>query len=104
VRNRRAYWIAEGTGSCEGLLAAVVMVAATHVGGVVVAPRWVSGRSMPRKGRLSVPFLPATPGEDLGTFELGSTVVLVIGGPRAGEWRAGRELGPIRLGERLGAC
>jgi phosphatidylserine decarboxylase len=103
VRNRRAFWIAEGTGPCEGLWCAVVMVAATHVGGVVLAPRWLSRRTLPRRGRLNVPFLPCEPGEDLGTFELGSTVVLLIGGDKAGDWRCTRQPGPIRLGERLGA-
>lgn len=103
VRNRRAYWIADGAGPCESLTVAVVMVAATHVGGVVLAPRWLSRRTLPRKGRLNVPFLPAAPGDDLGTFELGSTVVLLVGGAKAGEWKLTREHGPIHLGERLGA-
>lgn len=102
VRNRRAYWIAEGVDACAGLTVAVVMIAATHVGGVVLAPRWLSGRELPRRGRLNVPLLPAEPGDDLGTFELGSTVVLLVGGPRAGEWLLVRQEGPIRLGERLG--
>jgi phosphatidylserine decarboxylase len=102
VRNRRAYWIAKGTESCAGLTVAVVMVAATHVGGVVVDPRWLSGSALPRRGRLEVPALACAPGDDLGVFELGSTVVLLVGGARATAWNASRGLGPIRLGERLG--
>jgi len=102
VRNRRAYWIARGTGTCEGLVVAAVLVAATHVGGAVVDARWLSGRALPRRGRLDVPGLPCAPGDDLGTFELGSTVVLLVGGARAGAWRATRGLGPVRVGERLG--
>jgi phosphatidylserine decarboxylase len=102
VRNRRAYWIAEGTGVCEGLTVAVVMVAATHVGGVVVDARWLEGRPLARRDRRALPGLPCAPGDDLGTFELGSTVVVVVGGPRAAEWRCTRAPGPIRLGERLG--
>lgn len=102
VRNRRAYWIAEGTGPCEGLSVACVMVAATHVGGVVLAPRWLSGRTLPRRGRCAVPFLPCARGDDLACFELGSTVVLLVGGPRAKDWRVGRTAGPIRVGDRLG--
>lgn len=103
VRNRRAYWIAEGRGSAEGLWVAAVMVAATHVGGVVLAPRWLSERALPARGRLNVPMLTAEPGDDLATFELGSTVVLAIGGPRAREWTPCRPLGPVKVGERLGA-
>ena len=103
VRNRRACWIAEGTGSAAGLAVAVVMVAATHVGGVVVDERWLGGRRLPRTGRLEVPGLPCRPGDDLGTFELGSTVVLLVGGERAGEWKAARASGDVRVGERLGS-
>ncbi len=103
VRNRRAYWIARGSGPDDGLLAAAVLVAATHVGGVVIDPRWLSGRTLPRRGRLGVANLPAAPGDDVGTFELGSTVVLLVGGPRADAWKAARGLGPVKTGERLGS-
>lgn len=102
VRNRRAYWIAEGAGECEGLTVAVVMVAATHVGGVVVDARWLEGRPLARRDRRALPGLPCAPGDDLGTFELGSTVVIVVGGAKAPGWRCTRTPGPIRLGERLG--
>jgi len=104
VRNRRAYWIAEGTGACEGLTVAVVMVAATHVGGVVLDPRWLPGGALRRRARHTLPGLACAPGDDLGAFELGSTVVVVVGGARASAWRCVREPGPIRLGERLGSC
>ncbi len=103
VRNRRATWIARGSGPDEGLLVAAVLVGATHVGGVVIDPRWLSGRTLPRRGRLDVANLPAAPGDDLGTFELGSTVVLLVGGPKADAWKAARGLGPVKLGERLGS-
>jgi len=103
VRNRRATWIALGSGPDEGLVVAAVLVGATHVGGVVIDPRWLSGRTLPRHGRLDVPGLPAAPGDDLGTFELGSTVVLLVGGVRAEAWRAVRGPGPVKVGERLGA-
>ncbi len=103
VRNRRAYWIAEGTGEDEGLDVAGVMVAATHVGGVVVDARWLSGKKLGRRDRLAVDGLPCAPGDDLGTFELGSTVVLLVGGARASTFAWSRPNGPIRVGERLGA-
>lgn len=103
LRNRRAYWIAGGSGPDEGLVVAAVLVAATHVGGVVIDPRWLSGRRLPRRGRLDVPAVPCAPGDDLGTFELGSTVVLLVGGPRADAWRPARGLGPVKVGERLGS-
>jgi phosphatidylserine decarboxylase len=102
VRNRRAYWIAGGSGPDEGLVVAAVLVAATHVGGVVIDPRWLSGKTLPRRGRLDVPALPCAPGDDLGTFELGSTVVLLVGGPKADAWKVTRDLGPVKVGERLG--
>jgi phosphatidylserine decarboxylase len=50
-----------------------------------------------------VPGLPCAPGDDLGTFAFGSTVVLLVGGPRANDWVASRTEGDIRVGERLGA-
>jgi phosphatidylserine decarboxylase len=103
VRNRRAYWIAEGSGEDEGLRVAAVMVAATHVGGVVVDPRWLGGRQLAARDRLEVPGLPCAPGDDLGTFELGSTVVLLVGGVRASGFAWSRPHGPIRVGQRLGA-
>ncbi len=102
VRNRRAYWIARGSGHDEGLVVAAVLVAATHVGGVVIDGRWLSGRTLPCRGRLDVAGLPCAPGDDLGTFELGSTVVLLVGGPRANAWRATRGMGAVKLGESLG--
>jgi phosphatidylserine decarboxylase len=102
ARNRRAYWIAKGGGTCDGLSVGVVMIAATHVGGVVVDPRWLSGRALPTRGRLEVPSLPCAPGDDLGTFELGSTVVLLVGGKKAGAWSFTHGLGPVKVGERLG--
>jgi phosphatidylserine decarboxylase len=102
VRNRRAYWIAGGSGPDEGLVVAAVLVAATHVGGVVIDTRWLSGRALPRRGRLDVPALTCAPGDDLGTFELGSTDVLLVGGPKAEAWRATRGFGPVKVGERLG--
>ncbi|MGZ6988543.1 MAG: phosphatidylserine decarboxylase, partial [Thermoanaerobaculia bacterium] len=66
VRNRRAYWIARGAREAEGLVVAAVLVGATHVGSVVVDPRWLSGRALPKCGRLEVPGLPCAPGDDLG--------------------------------------
>jgi len=103
VRNRRAYWIADGSGPCEGLSAGVVLVGATHVGGVVIDGRWLAGRSLPSRGRLAVDRLACAPGDDLGVFELGSTVILLVGGGRKGDWRPSRDLGPVKVGERLGS-
>ena len=46
---------------------------------------------------------PCAPGEDLGTFEFGSTVVLLVGGSRAQDWEPLRTEGPVKVGQRLGA-
>ncbi len=102
-RNRRASWTALGTGPCEGLELAAVLVGATHVGGVVIADRWLGGRTLPRDGGFAVELLPCAAGEDLGTFEFGSTVVLLIGGPKAIDWSAARTEGDVKMGQRLGA-
>ena len=102
VRNRRAYWIARGAREAEGLTVAVVMVGATRVGGVVVDPRWLGGRVLPRRGRLEVAKIPCASGDDLGAFELGSTVVLLVGGEKADAWDLTRGLGPVKVGERIG--
>lgn len=102
-RNRRATWVATGTGPDEGLEVAAVLVGATHVGGVVIADRWLEGKRLPKDGAFPVAQLPCAPGDDLGTFEFGSTVVLLIGGPRAKDWKVRRSEGDIKVGQRLGA-
>ncbi len=102
-RNRRATWTALGTGPDEGLEVAAVLVGATHVGGVVIDSRWLAGRRLPKDGAFPVAMLPCSPGEDLGTFEFGSTVVLLVGGPRAKDWVASRGSGDVKVGQRLGA-
>lgn len=101
-RNRRAAWLATGTGPDEGLDVAVVMVGATHVGGVILEPRWRENRDLPRDGGFQVKDLPCLPGEDLGTFQFGSTVVLLVAGPKGRDWRPVRTEGTIKVGERLG--
>ena len=105
-RNRRATWTATGAGAGvnEGLDIAVVLVGATHVGGCVIDPRWLAGRELPRNAALDVANLRCEPGDDLGVFEFGSTVVLLIGGAKAAQWNPLVALGDIvRVGQRLGA-
>ncbi len=101
-RNRRATWVATGADAAEGLEVAAVLVGATHVGGVVIDERWLGGKLLPKDGAFAVASLPCAPGDDLGTFEFGSTVVLLIGGPKAKDWVPARESGDIKVGERLG--
>ncbi|MGA2081811.1 MAG: archaetidylserine decarboxylase [Holophaga sp.] len=101
-RNRRATWLARGTGPDQGLELAAVLVGATHVGGVVIDPRWLEGRALPRDGSLAVAALPCRAGEDLGTFQFGSTVVLLIGGPEAARWSPAVSARPVRVGQHLG--
>ncbi|BDU78436.1 archaetidylserine decarboxylase [Mesoterricola sediminis] len=103
ARNRRATWVATGTGPDEGLEVAAVAVGATHVGGVLLDPRWLGGRELPRDGAFGVDDLPCRAGDDLGTFQFGSTVVLLIGGPGAGRWRPLLTEGPVQVGQRLGS-
>lgn len=101
-RNRRAVWLAKGQGVDEGLEVAAVLVGATHVGGVIIDDRWLEGRALPKDGGFQVPGLPCHPGEDLGTFQFGSTVVLLIGGSRAAHWEPLAREGKVRVGQRLG--
>jgi len=101
-RNRRATWVATGTGLDEGIEVAVVLVGATHVGGVLLEDRWREHRELPQDGGFSVQDLPCTPGEDLGIFQFGSTVVLLVTGPRAKDWKPVRTTGIVKVGERLG--
>jgi phosphatidylserine decarboxylase len=102
-RNRRAVWLAEGGGRDHGLAVACVMVGATHVGGCEIDDRWLEGRALPRDGGLDVLALPCAPGDDLGVFRFGSTVVLLVGGPGAEIWRPCLAGGQVRVGARLGA-
>lgn len=103
-RNRRATWLAQGTGPDEGLEVAAVCVGATHVGGVVIAERWLEGRRLPKDGGFPVSNLICAPGDDLATFEFGSTVVLLVGGPRGKDWVPLRTEGTVKVGQRLGMC
>lgn len=102
-RNRRATWVASGTGADEGLEVATILVGATHVGGVLIDERWRQGRELPRDGSFSVPDLPCEAGQDLGCFAFGSTVVLLIAGPKANLWKPTRTTGDVKVGQRLGA-
>ena len=101
-RNRRATWTATGSGMDEGLEVAVVLVGATHVGGVILEERWREHRDLPEDGGFQVKDLPCVPGEDLGTFQFGSTVVLLVAGPRAKDWIPERSSGAVKVGQRLG--
>lgn len=101
-RNRRATWLATGTGIDEGLEVAVVLVGATHVGGVVIEDHWRENRELPQDGGFRVKDLSCAPGEDLGTFQFGSTVVLLVAGPRAQDWKPVRTEGVVKVGQRLG--
>ena len=102
-RNRRATWVATGTGPDEGLDVALVLVGATHVGGIVIDEAWLNGQTLPRNGNVSIPNKRCTPGEDLGAFQFGSTVVMLVGGPRASEWMPAQLDGDVKVGQRLGA-
>jgi len=105
-RNRRTAWIAKGRGADEGLMVACVLVGATHVGGCILDERWLEGRDLPKDGGFDVSDLQCAPGDDLGLFRFGSTVVLLIGesnsGSRADSWQTIRQEGAVRVGQRLG--
>jgi phosphatidylserine decarboxylase len=102
-RNRRATWVATGTGFDDGLEVAAILVGATHVGGVLIDERWRQGRELPKDGTLAVPELPCEAGQDLGCFAFGSTVVLLISGPKADGWKPVMSDGNVKVGQRLGA-
>ncbi|MDR2560925.1 MAG: archaetidylserine decarboxylase [Holophagales bacterium] len=101
-RNRRAAWVAEGSGHDKGLLVACALVGATHVGSCVVDERWLGGRRLPKKGALEIPDIPCAPGDDLGLFQFGSTVILIVGGAGADAWAPEKDEGPVKVGQRLG--
>ena len=102
-RNRRATWLATGQGPDLGLEVAAVLVGATHVGGVLIDDRWLGGRALPVDGGFTTASLACEPGQDLGTFQFGSTVVLLIGGPLAARWEPARTEGATRVGQQLGS-
>lgn len=102
-RNRRATWVATGTGVDAGLEVAAILVGATHVGGVLIDDRWRQGRGLPKDGAFAVADLPCEAGQDLGCFAFGSTVVLLIAGPKADLWKPERKDGDVKVGQRLGA-
>jgi len=101
-RNRRAVWLAEGRGHDDGLLVACVLIGATHVGGCVLDECWLEGRKLSKDSGLSVSNLLCSPGDNLGLFQFGSTVVMLVGGPKADGWQSVRQHGIVRVGQRLG--
>lgn len=78
--------------TAEGLEIALVFVGATHVGHIRILPEWQEASDRQAKA-----------GDEIGQFEFGSTVVVLIGGSGASKWRAHRTSGPIKVGQRLGA-
>lgn len=101
-RNRRVAWVAEGSDFDEGLEVAVVLVGATHVGKIIIDQRWLNGQHLPLDGILSVAGQSCQVGEDLGAFQFGSTVVLLIGGPKVKDWQIDVSEGEVLVGQRLG--
>ena len=78
--------------TAEGLEIALVFVGATHVGHIRILPEWQQPSDRQAKA-----------GDEIGQFEFGSTVVVLIGGSGSSKWRAHRTSGPIKVGQRLGA-
>jgi len=101
-RNRRAVWLAEGKGQDEGLLVACVLIGATHVGGCVLDEHWLEGRKLSKDGGLSVSDILCSPGDDLGLFQFGSTVIMLVGGSKADNWQPEKQQGVVKVGQRLG--
>jgi len=101
-RNRRVVWTADGSGFDEGLEVAIVLVGATHVGNITIDKRWLSGQQLPKDGIISSGGQRCQIGEELGAFQLGSTVILLIGGSRAAEWETNICDGTVSVGQKLG--
>ena len=101
-RNRRAAWLAEGLGHDYGLTVACVLVGATHVGGCIIDERWLDNNELPKNGGFLINNLICSPGEELGLFQFGSTVILLIGGEMADKWVSTIPEGTVRVGQRLG--
>ena len=87
---------------------AMVLVGALFVGSVSVV--WQSGEVTPAKPRPQYPMPLSLPspapalakGEEMGRFNMGSTVILLLP-PGMAEWEASLVAGqPLRLGERIG--
>ena len=94
VRNRRVVWLADGTGPCEGLRIAVVLVGAGYVGRIDIADSW--------EADADIASIRCAPGDLLGSFVFGSTVITIVVGERARDWQAAITSGPCKVGERLG--
>lgn len=76
----------------EGLEIALVFVGATHVGQIRIHPEWQQPSNRQAKA-----------GDEIGQFEFGSTVIVLVGGPQASRWKANKKSGMIKVGQRLGA-
>ena len=76
----------------EGLEIALVFVGAMHVGQIRILPEWQ--KSFNRQ---------AQAGDEIGQFEFGSTVIVLVGGEKASRWKAFKKSGMIKVGQQLGA-
>jgi phosphatidylserine decarboxylase len=92
VRNERVVFFIE---TRELGRVAVVLVGAFCVGRITV--RMLPGRIVPPGDHLIEPQRAVLRGEEIGTFHLGSTVVVLV----AGDVKLSREAGPIQYGQPL---
>ena len=102
-RNRRAVLTAAGIDLDEGLEVAIVLIGAIHVGEIVIDSRWLNGQKLMPNSLLIAGDNVCQPGNDLGVFQFGSTVVLLIGGSKSAQWHPDRTEGSICVGQRLGS-
>lgn len=106
ARNKRTIWSASGRASCEGMELAMVLVGAMEIGNIRIDEPW-SGLT-PGNGDHDVDS-PAEgencePGDMVGGFEFGSTVILLIAGTGSDGWKPTVTPGQtVRVGQRLGA-
>ncbi len=93
VRNQRVSMVVESEqlGNVE-----VIMVGATIVGRITTTA--LGGSTTPVGDHTISPPLPVRRGDELGTFHLGSTVVLLV----PGSGHLSRATGPVLYGENLG--
>ncbi len=109
ARNKRTIWSASGRAACEGMELAMVLVGAMEIGNIRIDEPWsrlIPGGEGDQNGGTASDYLASEdcePGDPVGGFEFGSTVILLIAGAGSEGWRPTVTSGAtVRVGQRLG--
>lgn len=109
ARNKRTIWSASGREACDGMQLAMVLVGAMEIGNIRIDEPWnrlIPGGGGAQDGGAASDYGASEdcePGDPVGGFEFGSTVILLIAEAGGEGWRPTVTSGEtVRVGQRIG--